>query len=151
MLVQIEEVMCAIRALPFVTKLSPVGARNSHGHGYQVSLRCSSCEEYGSHGKKQDPPVPVSSRHSTELAYLKELIKRLKDRYVECAEAVAKKGSVFCSYGTSDKMVCSFQNQLSVREHFWVDPRHSLFIQPLVCDRNKFPVNVWCVDDDVTK
>ena len=42
MLVQIEEVMRAIWALPFVTKLSPVGARNSHGHGYQVSLRCSS-------------------------------------------------------------------------------------------------------------
>ena len=32
-----EEMMRVIRALPFVTKLSPVGARNSHGHGYQVS------------------------------------------------------------------------------------------------------------------
>jgi hypothetical protein len=53
-LVQIEEVERAIRALPFVTKLSPVGARNSHGHGYQVSLRCPSCEEYGSCGKKQE-------------------------------------------------------------------------------------------------
>jgi hypothetical protein len=29
-----------------VTKLSPVGARNSHGHGYRVSLRCPSYEEY---------------------------------------------------------------------------------------------------------
>ncbi len=38
-LVQIEELERTIRALPFVTKLSPVGARNSHGHGYQVSLR----------------------------------------------------------------------------------------------------------------
>ncbi len=45
MLVQMEEVMRAIRALPFVTKLSPVGTRNSHSHGYQVSLRYSSCEE----------------------------------------------------------------------------------------------------------
>jgi hypothetical protein len=36
-LVQSEELERAIRALPFVTKLSPVGARNSHGHGYQVS------------------------------------------------------------------------------------------------------------------
>ena len=52
-LVQIEELERTIRALPFVTKLSPVGARNSHGHGYQVSLRCPSCEEYGSCGKKQ--------------------------------------------------------------------------------------------------
>ena len=39
MLLQIEEVMSAIGALPIVTKLSPVGARNSHGHGYRVSLR----------------------------------------------------------------------------------------------------------------
>jgi len=46
-LVQIEEVERSIRALPFVTKLSPVGARNSHGHGYRVSLRCPSGEEYG--------------------------------------------------------------------------------------------------------
>ena len=38
-LVQIEEVMRDIRVLSFVTKLSPVGARNSHGHGYRVSLR----------------------------------------------------------------------------------------------------------------
>ena len=43
-LLQIEEVMRAIRALPIVTKLSRVGARNSHGHGYRVSLRCSACE-----------------------------------------------------------------------------------------------------------
>jgi hypothetical protein len=41
-----EDMMRTIRALPFVTKLSPVGARNSHGHVYQVSLRCPSCEEY---------------------------------------------------------------------------------------------------------
>ncbi len=39
-----EDMMRAIRTLPFVTKLSPVGARNSHGHGY---------------------PVQVSSRHPT--------------------------------------------------------------------------------------
>ena len=69
-LVQIEEFERAIRALPFVTKLSPVGARNSHGHGYQVSLRCPSCEEYGSCGKKQEPPVQVSNRHPTMHACL---------------------------------------------------------------------------------
>jgi hypothetical protein len=63
--VQIEEVMCAIRTLSFVTKLSPVGARNSHGHGYRVSLRCPSCKEYGTCGKKQEPPVQVSKRHPT--------------------------------------------------------------------------------------
>jgi hypothetical protein len=65
MLVQIDEVMCAIRSLSFVTKLSPVGARYSHGHEYQVSLRCSSCEEYGSCEKKQEPPgdqFPIGRR-----------------------------------------------------------------------------------------
>jgi hypothetical protein len=31
MLLQIEEVMSAIGALPIVTKLSPVGAHNGHG------------------------------------------------------------------------------------------------------------------------
>jgi hypothetical protein len=46
-LVQIEGVKRDIRSLPFVTKLLPVGGRNSHGDGYQVSLRCPSCEEYG--------------------------------------------------------------------------------------------------------
>jgi hypothetical protein len=52
-LVQSEEDMIrTIRALPFVTKLSPLGAQNSHGHGYRVSLRCPSCEEYCSCGKK---------------------------------------------------------------------------------------------------
>jgi hypothetical protein len=89
MLVQIEEVMRAIRALQFVTKLSPVGARNSHGHGYQVSLRCSSCEEYGSCGKKQEPPIQVSSRHPTLLACLQELLKPLQHRHGGYAQAVA--------------------------------------------------------------
>ena len=93
MLLQIEEVMSAIGALPIVTKLSPVGARNSHGHGYRVSLRCFACEEYGSCGKKQEPPVQVSSRNPTELACLQELLKRLQDRHVQCAEAVTKKAA----------------------------------------------------------
>jgi hypothetical protein len=37
--VQIEEFDRAIRALPFVTKLSPVGARNSHGQRHQFKSR----------------------------------------------------------------------------------------------------------------
>ena len=73
-----------------MTKLSPVGGRNSHGDGYRVTLRCPSCEEYGSCGKKQEPPVQVSSVHPTELACLQELLKRLQDRHVDCAEALAK-------------------------------------------------------------
>ena len=89
-LVQMEEVERAIRALPFVTKLSPVGARNSHGHGYRVSLRCPSCEEYDSCGKKQEPPVQVSSRHPTLHACWQELLKRLQEKHGKCAEALTK-------------------------------------------------------------
>ena len=91
--VQIEEIKCAIRALPFVTKLSPVRAHKSHGAGWGVSLTCSACEEYDSCGKKQEPPVQVSSVHPTELACLQELLKRLQDRHVDCAEAVVKKAA----------------------------------------------------------
>ncbi len=65
--------------------------RNSHGHGYRVSLRCFSCEEYDSCGKKQESPVQVSSRHPTELAFLQELLKRLQDRHVEYSETLTKK------------------------------------------------------------
>jgi hypothetical protein len=46
--VQIEELKRAIRALPFVTKLSPVRVHNGHGDGWGVSLRSSSYEEYDS-------------------------------------------------------------------------------------------------------
>ena len=44
--VQIEEIKSAIRALPFVTKLSPVRAHKGHGDGWGVSLTCFACEEY---------------------------------------------------------------------------------------------------------
>jgi len=91
MFVQIKEVMCTIRSLPFVTKLSPVGPHNSHGHGYQVSLRCCCCEEYGTCGKKQEPPVQVSSRHHTLHACLQELLKRLQEKHGKCAEALTNK------------------------------------------------------------
>jgi hypothetical protein len=90
MLVQIEEVHRTIQALPFVTKLSPVHAHNGHGPGWGVLLRYSACEEYDSCGKKQEPPVQVSSVHPTELACLQELLKRLQDRHVEYASVVKK-------------------------------------------------------------
>jgi hypothetical protein len=88
-----EDMMRTIRALPFVTKLSPVGARNSHGHGYRVSLRCPSCEEYGSCGKKQEPPVQVSSRHPTLHACLQEILKRLQEKHGKCVEALTQKAA----------------------------------------------------------
>jgi hypothetical protein len=96
-LVQIEEVKCAIRKLSFVMVLSPVRAVKDKGRGYGVTLRYPSCSEYGSCGKKQEPPVQVSSVHPTELACLQELLKRLQDRHVDCAETVAKKAAVASS------------------------------------------------------
>jgi hypothetical protein len=85
---QIEEVKCAIRKLSFVTILSPVRAVKGKGQGYGACLTCYNCREYGSCGKKQEPPVHVSGEHPTELACLQELLKRLQDRHVQCAEAV---------------------------------------------------------------
>jgi hypothetical protein len=93
-LVQIEEVKCAIEKLSFVTVLSPVRAVKGKGRKYGVTLRCPSSEEYGSCGKKQEPPVHVSSVHPTDLACLQELLKRLQDRHVDCAEAVASAATV---------------------------------------------------------
>ena len=91
--VQIEEVKCAIRKLPFVTVLAPVRAVGDKGPGWQVSLSCSRCQEYGSCPKKQEPAVRLSRVHPTELACLQELLKRLQDRHVDCAEDVAKKAA----------------------------------------------------------
>ncbi len=51
MLVQMEEVMCVIRVMSFVTKLSPLGTYNRHGQGWQVSLPCFRCRKFNSCGK----------------------------------------------------------------------------------------------------
>ncbi len=56
-------------------------------------MRCFACEEYVRCGKKQEPPVQVSSRNPTEIARLQDLLKRLQDRHVECAQVVAKKAA----------------------------------------------------------
>ena len=93
MLAQIEEAKCAIQKLSYVTKLSHVRAVNGMGPGWQASLSCYGCQEYGSCPKKQEPAVRLSRVHTTELACLQELLKRLQDRHVQCAEAVAKKGA----------------------------------------------------------
>ena len=51
------------------------------------------CKDYGSCGKRQEPPVQVSRDRNTELACFQELLKRLQDRHVECAQAVVKKAA----------------------------------------------------------
>ncbi len=60
---------------PVCDKLSPVRAHKGHGDGWGVSLTCSVCEEYDRCGKKQEPPVQVSTVHPTELVCLEELLK----------------------------------------------------------------------------
>jgi hypothetical protein len=91
-LYEFEELKCAIRKLPYVT-LAPVRAVGDKGPGWQVSLSCSRCQEYGSCRKQQEPAVRLSRVHPTELACLQELLRRLQDRHVDCAEAVAKKAA----------------------------------------------------------
>ena len=93
MLAQIEEAKCVIQKLSYVTKLSHVRAVNGMGPGWQASLSCYGCQEYGSCPKKQEPAVRLSRVHTTELACLQEMLKRLQDRHVQCAEAVSKKGA----------------------------------------------------------
>jgi hypothetical protein len=90
-LVEIEELKSAIRALLFVTKLSRVDAYKDKAAGWGATIKCASCP--GCCGKKQEPPVQLSSDRKSELACLQELLKRLQDRHVDCAEALAKKAS----------------------------------------------------------
>jgi hypothetical protein len=90
-LVQIEDLKFAIRKLLYVTKLSPVRVVNGMGPGWQVSLSCSRCQEYGRCPKKQESSVRLSCVNPTELAFLQEILKRLQDRHDNCAEAVVKK------------------------------------------------------------
>ncbi len=78
----------AIRALLFVTKLSRVDAHKDKAAGWGATLKCASCP--GCCGKKQEPPVQLSCDRKSELACLQELLKRLQDRHVDCAEALAK-------------------------------------------------------------
>jgi hypothetical protein len=88
-LVEIEEVKRSIRALLFVTKLSPVDGHKDKSAGWGATLKCASCP--GCCGKRQEAPVQLSRYHKTELACLQELLKRLQDRHVECAQTVTKK------------------------------------------------------------
>jgi hypothetical protein len=61
------------------------------GLGCQVSLSCSRCQEYGNCRNQQEPAVRLSRVHPTEL------LRRLQDRHVDCAEAVPKKAAADAS------------------------------------------------------
>ena len=76
-----------------MTVLAPVRVVGDNERGWQASLSCYGCQEYVSCPKKQDPPVRLSREHRTELACLKELLKRLHHRHVKCAQAVAEKAA----------------------------------------------------------
>jgi hypothetical protein len=56
-LVEIEKVNRAIRALLFVTKLSPVDAHKDKATGWGATLKCSSCP--GCCGRRQEAPVQI--------------------------------------------------------------------------------------------
>ncbi len=80
----------AIRLL-VVTKLSPVDAYKDKAAGWGATLKCASCPDCC--GKRQEAPVQLSRDRKTELACLQELLKRLQDRHVECAQVVTKKAT----------------------------------------------------------
>jgi hypothetical protein len=65
MLVQTEEEMRSVRALSFVTELSPVGAHNGHGDCFGVFLSYYGCRQHGSCGKRQESPVQLSRERTT--------------------------------------------------------------------------------------
>ena len=74
-----------------MTKLSRVDAHKDKAAGWGFTLKCASCPDCC--GKKQEPPVQLSRDRKSELACLQELLKRLQDRHVDCAEALAKKAA----------------------------------------------------------
>ncbi len=88
-LLEIEKVKRTIRALLFVTKLSPVDAHKDKVAGWGSTLKCASCPDCC--GRRQEVPVQLSRDRKTELACLQELLKRLQDRHVDYAEALTKK------------------------------------------------------------
>jgi hypothetical protein len=90
-LVEIEELKRTIRALLFVTKLSRADSHKDKADGWETTLKCVSCPDCC--GKKQEPPVQLSRDRKSEFACLQELLKRLQDRHVNCAEALAKKAA----------------------------------------------------------
>jgi hypothetical protein len=83
MLVQMEEEKRAVRALPFVTKLSFVRTcserQGSRGSGFPDSC-----------AKKQGPPFHLSGERTTLLACLQELRKRMEEDRGDCAELLLR-------------------------------------------------------------
>jgi hypothetical protein len=88
--VQMQHEMRAIEELVFVTKLSFVPAHKDKAQGFRATLSCALCRWYDSCGKGQEQAVQLSRDRKSELACLQELLKRLQDRHVDCAEALAK-------------------------------------------------------------
>ncbi len=77
--VQIEELKRSVRALPFMTKLSPVRAHNGHGDGWRVSLRYSTCEEYDTNGplkRMHTSDLPTTGCVSLVMLVMTQVVKR---------------------------------------------------------------------------
>jgi hypothetical protein len=85
----------------------------------QVSLRCSSCETYGSCGMKQEPPVQISSRHPTLLECLEELLNDFRNVMVNTLKILPIKLPLIPKEmkekDTSEKAVEELKRQLQLK------------------------------------
>jgi hypothetical protein len=73
-----------------------------------------SCEEYGSCGKKQEPPVQDSRRHLTLHACLQELLKRLQEKHGKCTEALTNKVAADAKVAAAVHTPNVFQAMMSI-------------------------------------
>jgi hypothetical protein len=116
-----------IRALLFVTKLSRVDAHKDKATGWGDTLKCASYP--GCCGKKQEPPVQLSRDRKSEVVCLQELLKRLQDRHVDCAEDLAEKAAADAvstvivnpdAPNVLEAMVQLEQARTRAKEHCWM-------------------------------
>jgi hypothetical protein len=132
-LVEVEEVKRVIRALLFVTKLSPVDAHKDKEVGWGVTLKCASYP--GCCGKRQKTPVQLSRDRKTELECLEEMLKRLQNRHVDCAEALTKKAvadaqaAVAVSPDTPNVMKTMMLFQQATRRLLWRRRRTTMMLK----------------------
>jgi hypothetical protein len=81
----------AIRVMSIVTTLSYVRTVKDKARGVWVTLTCYNCKEYGNCEKPQEAPIHLSKERNTMRAYLQDLLKRLEENHVNCAEVLTKK------------------------------------------------------------
>jgi len=78
-----QELKVAIKALPFVSKLSPIAQTQSKPAGFRANLLCARGSEHGACGNKTEGPICISRERPTLLACLQELHTRLQEKHLE--------------------------------------------------------------------